>query len=77
MFEDARLARNKWLAGEVNPRSREMENTPEYPTFSQSMGQMFLGGWADRARRMMTGGLPGERSSGDRGSGDRDNRRGR
>ena len=27
MFEDARLARNKWLAGEVNPKAREMENT--------------------------------------------------
>ena len=47
------LARNKWMAGEVNPRARELENTPEYPTFSQSMGQMFLGGFADRARRMM------------------------
>lgn len=71
LFEDARLARNKWMAGEVNPRSRELENTPEYPTFSQSMGQMFLGGFADRARRMMTGGLPNERRGNDRDSGNR------
>ena len=56
VFEDALLARNKWLAGEVNPRARELEHTPEYPTFGESMGQMFLGGWANRARRLMTGG---------------------
>lgn len=55
LFEDARIARAKWLAGEVNPRARELENAPEYPTFSQSMGQMFLGGWANRARRLMSG----------------------
>ena len=55
LFEDARLARAKWLAGEVNPRAREQENTPEYPTFSESMGQMFLGRWGSRARRMMMG----------------------
>ena len=56
LFEDASLARAKWLAGEVNPRARELENTTtEYPTFSQSMGQMFLGGWANRARRLMLG----------------------
>lgn len=55
LFEDARIARAKWLAGEVNPRARELENAPEYPTFGQSMGQMFLGGWANRARRLMSG----------------------
>ena len=56
LFEDARIARAKWLAGEVNPRNRELEHTTtEYPTFSQSMGQMFLGGWAGRARRLMLG----------------------
>ena len=56
LFEDARLARAKWLAGQVNPRARELENTTtEYPTFSQSMGQMFLGSWANRARRLMLG----------------------
>ena len=56
LFEDARLARAKWLAGQVNPRARELENTAtEYPTFSQSMGQMFLGSWANRARRLMLG----------------------
>ena len=68
VFEDALLARNKWLAGEVNPRSRELEHTPEYPTFSQSMGQMFLGGFADRARRLMMGGPPNDRGGNDRDS---------
>ena len=73
VFEDAMLARNKWLAGEVNSRARELEHAPEYPTFSQSMGQMFLGGFADRARRMMTGGPPNDRDRGRDGN-DRDSR---
>ena len=55
VFEDANLARAKLMAGLVNPRSRELEKTPEYPTFSESMGQMFLGGIANRARRLMLG----------------------
>ncbi len=65
VFEEALLARNKWLAGGVNPRARELENAPEYPTFGESMGQMFLGGWANRARRMMTGGGNDGRSGSD------------
>ncbi len=70
VFEDARLARNRWMAGDVNPRAQELQNIPEYPTFSQSMGQMFMGGWADRARRMMMGGEPPKsRRGNDRDSG--------
>ena len=38
MFEDARIARDKWMAGEVNPRARELDKTPQYPTFNESMG---------------------------------------
>jgi prephenate dehydrogenase len=73
VFEDANLARAKWLAGEVNPRSREVEHTPDYPTFSQSMGQMLLGGFGERARRLMMGGGDDdrERRSGERRPGDR------
>ena len=61
MFEDARIARDKWMAGEVNPRARELDKTPQYPTFNESMGQMFLGGWGERARRLMMGGAPDNR----------------
>jgi prephenate dehydrogenase len=53
LFEDARIARAKLMAGDVNPRSREIEGSPDYPTFTQSMSQMFLGGLANRARRLM------------------------
>ena len=53
LFEDARIARAKLIAGDVNPRSREIDSAPDYPTFTSSMGQMFLGGLANRARRLM------------------------
>ena len=71
VFEDAQCwpATSGWPARST-PASRELEHTPEYPTFSQSMGQMFLGGFADRARRLMMG---GDRSN-DRGGNDRDSR---
>ncbi len=55
LFEDARIARAKWLAGEVNPKAHEAQQAPEYPTFSQSMGQMFMGGWGERTLRRMMG----------------------
>ncbi len=63
LFEEASLARAKLMAGLVNPRSRELEKTPEYPTFSESMGQMFLGGIANRARRLMLGERPDDKDS--------------
>ena len=55
VFEDALLARNKWLAGEVNPKARELQSTAEYPTFGQSMSQMFMGSWGERMLRRMSG----------------------
>ncbi len=72
LFEEARIARAKWLAGDVNNRSRELEGTTaEYPTFSESMGQMFLGGWANRARRLMMGSDPAAERDRSRRSKDR------
>ena len=74
LFEDARVARAKWMAGEVNPKAREMQQVSEYPSFGESMSQMFMGGWGQRAlRRMM-----GERDDrgGDRQPTDRRPRRG-
>ena len=74
MFEDARIARAKWLAGEVNPKARESMEAPEYPTFSQSMGQMVMGRWGERMLRRMGGDRDGDRGSGrnDRSSGRND-----
>ena len=70
LFEDARIARAKWLAGEVNPKAREMESSPDYPSFGQSMGQMFMGSWGERAMRRMMGDRDGDRGN-DRRSSDR------
>ena len=63
VFEDALLARNKWLAGEVNPKARELQSTAEYPTFGQSMSQMFMGSWGERALRRMSGNRDDDRDS--------------
>ncbi len=65
LFEDARIAREKWLAGEVNPRAQEIQRTQDYPTFGQSMSQMFMGSWGERALRRMMGDRENERD-GDR-----------
>ena len=55
LFEDARIARAQWMAGEVNPKAREMQQAREYPSFSESMSQMFMGSWGQRALRRMMG----------------------
>ena len=68
LFEDARVARAKWLAGEVNPKAREMQQAQEYPSFGQSMSQMFMGSWGERAMRRMMGQRDDDR--GDRRSSD-------
>ena len=67
LFEDARIARAKWLAGEVNPKAREMQQASEYPTFGQSMSQMFMGSWGERAMRRMMGQRDDDRKDDNRG----------
>ena len=69
LFEDARIARAKWLVGEVNPKAREMQQAQEYPSFGQSMSQMFMGSWGERAMRRMMGQRDDDR--GDRRPSDR------
>ncbi len=67
LFEDARIARAKWLAGEVNPKAREMQQAQEYPSFGQSMSQMFMGSWGERAMRRMMGQRDDDRRGDNRG----------
>jgi prephenate dehydrogenase len=43
VFEQANDARTKWLAGLVTPMARQQASRPEIPTFSETMGQMFVG----------------------------------
>lgn len=43
MFEQASVARARWLAGAVNSRSRQAGPAAEIPNFAESMGEMFAG----------------------------------
>ena len=42
-FDDAFVARSKWLAGEVNADARHFNSHRELPSFAESMGDMFMG----------------------------------
>ena len=53
-FEDASIARAKWLAGLV---SSQRSNSPEIPTFSESMGQIFMGQKAMDAQKRFFGNM--------------------
>ena len=55
IFEQASVARAHWLAGTVPSRSAQA--SPELPSFSESMGEMFAGSKIMQAqRRMFRGG---------------------
>ncbi|MBM3942000.1 MAG: prephenate dehydrogenase/arogenate dehydrogenase family protein [SAR202 cluster bacterium] len=43
VFQRALEARNKWLAGAVDPRGREYSPQTEIPSFAESMGEMYAG----------------------------------
>ena len=59
MFDDAHIARAKWLAGEANQRGRDFNPNRELPTFAESMGDMFVGRKAmemrSRVQRLWSG----------------------
>ena len=42
-FDDAFVARSKWMAGEVNSEARNFNANRELPTFAESMSEMFMG----------------------------------
>ena len=53
IFESAHEERARWLSGSVTPGSRSQRQAPEIPTFSESMGQMFMGSKLLEAQRRM------------------------
>ena len=57
VFEQASEARARWTAGLVNPMARQQATASEIPTFSENMGQMFLGKKAMDAQRRFFGDL--------------------
>ena len=42
-FDDAFVARSKWMAGEVNAEAHHFNAGRELPTFAESMSEMFVG----------------------------------
>ena len=43
LFAHASDERSRWMAGVITPGGRLQRDTPEIPSFSESMGEMFLG----------------------------------
>ena len=43
VFQQASQARVRWLSGQVTPMTRQQAVSAEIPSFSENMGQMFLG----------------------------------
>jgi len=55
-FEQAAVARGRWLAGEVIPMSSQPTHQTNVPSFGESVGTMFMGtGGINVAKRMMRG----------------------
>jgi prephenate dehydrogenase len=55
LFDHAHEERDRWLAGLVTPGSHAQRNPPDIPTFSESMGEMFLGSKGMEAQRRIFG----------------------
>ena len=57
-FDQIAEARAKWMAGEVNPRARQLDSNREaLPSFTDGIGQMFLGGRLMDAQKRILGGF--------------------
>ena len=62
LFEHAHQERARWLAGVITPGSKAQRDAPDIPTFSESMGEMFLGSKGMEAqRRIFRGDKDGDR----------------
>ena len=58
IFDKLAEARARWLAGEVNPKARQLNsNRQPLPSFSEGVGQMFLGGRLMDAQKRILGGM--------------------
>ena len=53
LFEAAHEERARWLSGSVTPGSRSQRSTTEIPSFSESMGEVFLGSKAMEVQRRL------------------------
>ena len=61
VFDDVAGARAQWLAGEATVKARlANRQREEMPTFSESMGEMFMGRKLLQANKRMFGGLKGQ-----------------
>ena len=62
IFSSAHDERARWMAGAITPGSRAQRQAPEIPSFTDSMGQMFMGNKLMEAqRRMFRGEKDGDR----------------
>ena len=59
IFSSAHDERARWMAGAITPGSRAQRQAPEIPSFTDSMGQMFMGNKLMEAQRRMFGGEKG------------------
>jgi len=67
VFKHAYAERARWMSGAITPGGRSQRNGPEMPTFSESMGEMFLGRKGMEARRrLFRGDKDGDRDKGRR-----------
>ena len=62
LFEHAAEQRNRWLAGAVTPPGRKQRESPDIPSFGESMGEMLLGRKGMEAQRRLLGGKDRDRS---------------
>ncbi len=67
LFQHASHERSRWMAGVITPGGRMQRDAPDIPSFSESMGEMFLGRKGMEAqRRFFRGGK--EEKEEDRGN---------
>ena len=67
VFDRAHEERDRWLSGSITPGSRSQHSGPEIPSFSESMGEMFIGRKGMEAqRRFFRGDKDGNRDKGRR-----------
>ncbi len=62
LFEHASVERARWLAGAVTPTGRTQRESPDIPSFSESMGEMLLGRKGMEVQRRLLGGKDKDRS---------------
>ena len=67
LFEHASDERARWLSGTVVSGGRAQRNAPDIPSFSESMGEMFIGRKGMEVQRRFFGGDGEKEKDGDKG----------